>query len=175
MQQNKQQQLLAKKGKEIKKMLLGSHGERVQVHEFETFLSNNFWQGKPITLIPDYESDALKVHIKNTGSDEDREIHNVGDGIQSIIINTFPLFQYGVHVRADNKDGKPLVLFIEEPEMMMHPSMQRVLVETFMQKNDFPNLQVYLTTHSNHFLIYCMTILTMSPFFLFKMTHKTLR
>ena len=42
------------------------------------------------------------------------------------------------------------MLFIEEPEMMMHPAMQRILIETLINK--FGRLQVFLTTHSNHFL-----------------------
>jgi predicted ATP-dependent endonuclease of OLD family len=31
----------------------------------------------------------------------------------------------------------------------MHPSIQRILIDTLVK---FPNLQVFLTTHSNHFL-----------------------
>lgn len=33
--------------------------------------------------------------------------------------------------------------------MTMHPSIQRILIDTLAK---FPNLQVFLTTHSNHFL-----------------------
>jgi predicted ATP-dependent endonuclease of OLD family len=43
-----------------------------------------------------------------------------------------------------------MALFIEEPEMTMHPSIQRILIETLLAQ--FSDLQIFLTTHSNHFL-----------------------
>lgn len=124
---------------EIKKMLLGSREDRTLVREFEKFLSAAFFDGKNVTLIPDHDTDTLKINIDDAPID--REIFNVGDGIQSIIISTFQAFKY------QNED---VVLCIEEPEMTMHPSAQRVLIETLTAK--FPKLQVFLTTHSNHFL-----------------------
>lgn len=123
---------------EIKKMLLGSREDRNFVRDFEKFLSKNFFKEKQITLIPSYNEDILNINIDDK---KDREIFNVGDGIQSIIINTFTAFKY----KNDN-----LVLFIEEPELTMHPSIQRILIETLTTQ--FDNLQVFLTTHSNHFL-----------------------
>lgn len=125
--------------KDIKKMLLGSRTDRNLITQFEEFLANNFFNGKKITLVSDYSSDNVKINIDD--NNKDREICNVGDGIQSMIINTFQVFK--------NKD-KDLILFIEEPELTMHPYAQRVLIETFIKK--FPNAQLFLTTHSNHFL-----------------------
>lgn len=123
---------------DIKKMLLGSREDRQFIRDFENFLSKSFFQSKNITLIPDHDTDVLKINI---GDGIDREIFNVGDGIQSIIINTFQAFRY---------QGDETVLCIEEPEMMMHPSVQRVLIETLVTQ--FKNIQVFITTHSNHFL-----------------------
>ncbi len=123
---------------EIKKMLLGSRENRQFIKEFENFLSESFFKGRNITLIPDHDTDTLKININDT---DDREIYNVGDGIQSIIINTFQAFKY---------QNENLILFIEEPEVMMHPSIQRVLIEKLTTK--FDKLQIFLTTHSNHFL-----------------------
>ncbi len=120
----------------IKSMLLGKLSERKLVSEFQEFLSKNFFGGNDFSITPNEEENILKVTIGN----EEHSIHDLGDGIQSIIINTFPLFQY---------KNEPLVLLIEEPEMTMHPSMQRVLMETFFS---FNNVQVFVTTHSNHFL-----------------------
>lgn len=119
-------------------MLLGSRENRQFVRKFEKFLSESFFKNQEITLIPDYEKDILKINIEHQ---IDREIHNVGDGIQAIIINTFEAFKC--------KD-EALMLFIEEPEITMHPSIQRILIETLINK--FKNLQIFITTHSNHFL-----------------------
>lgn len=124
---------------EIKKMLLGSREERKFVREFENFLSESFFKKKTVTLIPSFDNDILNINIGDNKTD--REIFNVGDGIQSIIISTFPAFKY---------KNENLVMFIEEPEITMHPSIQRVLIETLI--NTFENLQIFLTTHSNHFL-----------------------
>lgn len=123
---------------DIKKMLLGSQEDRKLIRNFEHFLSESFFQKKAVTLIPDHDKTILKINIEG---DTDRFIYELGDGIQSIIINTFKAFQH--------KDQE-LMLFIEEPELMMHPSVQRVLIETFVKR--FDKLQVFLTTHSNHFL-----------------------
>ena len=124
---------------EIKKMLLGSREDRHTIAQFQDFISESFFGGQEVTLIPDHDSDNVKLNI-NDGK-ADREICNVGDGIQSILINTFEVFRYR---------DKNVALFVEEPELMMHPAMQRILIETFINK--FGNLQVFLTTHSNHFL-----------------------
>jgi predicted ATP-dependent endonuclease of OLD family len=53
---------------------------------------------------------------------------------------TFPLFK--------NKEEE-LLVFIEEPEMFMHPGLQRIFLNTlfFFEKHQF-----FFTTHSNHFL-----------------------
>jgi predicted ATP-dependent endonuclease of OLD family len=123
---------------EIKKMLLGSKEQRKFVREFEVFLSKSFFSNREVTLIPDHDESVLKI---NLGDGLDREIFNVGDGIQSIIIITFLVFKH---------QNQNVVLFIEEPELMMHPSVQRVLIETLIAK--FGKLQIFLTTHSNHFL-----------------------
>lgn len=124
---------------ESKEMLLGSKKGRQFIRDFEKFISESFFSGKNVTLVPDNTTSNIKLNI-NDGA-EDREIYNLGDGIQSILINTFQAFK--------NKEDE-LILFIEEPEIFMHPAMQRVLIETLIKK--FTKLQIFLTTHSNHFL-----------------------
>ncbi len=47
-----------------------------------------------------------------------------------------------------NRD-KRLLVFCEEPELYLHPSLQRTLLTVLHQ---FPDNQYFLTTHSNHFL-----------------------
>ncbi|MFD2924209.1 AAA family ATPase [Halobacillus naozhouensis] len=125
--------------KEIKNLLLGNLRDRELIREFEKFLGEKFFSGENISLIPSIHSDVVNVKI---GTENERPIYDLGDGIQSIIIMTFPLFKY--------KDEN-LLLFIEEPEMFLHPGMQRTLLETFMSNELAPH-QYFLTTHSNHFL-----------------------
>lgn len=122
----------------VKNMLLGNKEERKIISKYQDFLKENFFENnKELTLIPKPNEELLNVDI---GNHKDRAIYDVGDGIQSMIINTFPAFE--------NQNEKT-ILFIEEPEMTMHPSMQRVLLETLLK---FPELQIFVTTHSNHFL-----------------------
>lgn len=71
-----------------------------------------------------------------------KNIFELGDGIQSLIILTFPLFKY----LEEN-----LLLFIEEPELYLHPGMQRKFIEIIMDEQ-FVHHQFFFTTHSNHFL-----------------------
>lgn len=66
----------------------------------------------------------------------------MGDGIQTIIIYTFPLFKY---------KHKKHFLFIEEPEQNLHPGMQRILLE-ILNDDRLKNATVFFTTHSNHLL-----------------------
>jgi AAA15 family ATPase/GTPase len=73
-------------------------------------------------------------------------IYNLGDGIQSIIAITMPLF-----LQESILENKNILVCIEEPEHLLHPSLQRKLIETFFDKR-FDNYQFFFTTHSNHFL-----------------------
>lgn len=123
---------------DVKKLLLGDLKERKYIREFEEFLSREFFENKEVALIPKYNEKNLWIKI----GDEEQCIFNLGDGIQSIIILTFPLFKYR---------DKSLLLFIEEPELFIHPGLQRKYIET-INSNNFNRCQVFFTTHSNHFL-----------------------
>lgn len=124
---------------EIKTHLLGNLDQRKLVKEYEKYLSKNFFDNEPIALIPS-ENGELTIKI---GEEKEQPIYNLGDGIQSIIIITMPLFL---------NRGKNLLVFIEEPEQLMHPELQRKLIETFLNQEGFENYQYFVTTHSNHFL-----------------------
>lgn len=127
---------------DIKKLLLGTHNERKIIRDFENFLSENFFNNEIITITPKYDDDVIYVRIGDNENTPDIPIYNLGDGIQSIIILTFPLFI---------NQGKKMLFFIEEPEIYLHPSMQRILVQTFLDKR-FEGFQYFIATHSNHFL-----------------------
>ncbi|TMN39775.1 hypothetical protein CWB89_18200 [Pseudoalteromonas piscicida] len=121
---------------DLKAHLLGSYDKRQKVREFEEYLSENFFFGNDISLVPMVDKDV--VYVKE-GDDEDRPIYDLGDGIQSIIILTFKVFMA----------EEPTMFFIEEPEHYLHAGLQRTLIETFAKHKEH---MFFMTTHSNHFL-----------------------
>ena len=123
----------------VKEHLLGNLNQRKLVRDYEKYLSE-FFEGKPVTLIPSEKKGVLVIKI---GDEIEREIYELGDGIQSLIIITMPLF---LHRYED------VLLFLEEPELFLHPGLQRKLLETIMQQEGFEKFQYFITTHSNHFL-----------------------
>ncbi|HHK5554648.1 hypothetical protein COL11_00020 [Bacillus anthracis] len=124
---------------EVKKLLLGSLEDREKIADFQRFLGDSFFDGQEFTLIPSISSDVLHVKI---GDEMEYPIYELGDGIQSLIILTFPLYKYR---------NEKLLLFIEEPELYLHPGMQRKFLEIVMS-DDFDGFQYFITSHSNHFL-----------------------
>ena len=116
--------------------LLGSYGKRQKVRDYEQYLSENFFFGRDISLVPMVDKDV--VHVKE-GDDEDRPIYDLGDGIQSIILLTYKVFMA----------EKSTMFFIEEPEHFLHAGLQRTLIETFAKHKEH---MFFMTTHSNHFL-----------------------
>lgn len=121
---------------DLVKHLLGSHEQRQKVRDYEQYLSKNFFFGQNISLVPMVEKDV--VYFKEGDKDE-RPIYDLGDGIQSIIILTFPIFMA----------EKPTKFFIEEPEHYLHAGLQRTLIETFAKHEEH---MFFMTTHSNHIL-----------------------
>ena len=128
--------------REIRSLLLGDLSQRELVRSFEDFLSRTFFRGEKVALIPREIDDKDDLFIK-IGTEDEFPVQQLGDGIQQIIIITFPLFR--------DKD-KDLIVFIEEPELYLHPGMQRILLNVLLGSESFRGHQFFLTTHSNHFL-----------------------
>lgn len=125
---------------DVTKLLLGGLNDREIVADFQEFLSRSFFNGEPVALIPKYGSGGV-IDVK-IGSEKEYPIHHLGDGIQSIITMTFPMFCNG---------DAPALFAIEEAETHLHPGLQRIFLKTLMDPR-FRNSQFFLTTHSNHFL-----------------------
>lgn len=121
----------------LKEKLLGEPEERLLVKGFEDFLSENFFENKQITLIPK-EKDPKVVHIR-IGKEKQLPIYELGDGLQNLIICTFNIFT----------ERERCLFFIEEPDIFMHPSMQRSFLEVLSK---YDQHQYFITSHSNHFL-----------------------
>ncbi len=119
--------------------LLGSLADRKFVRQYEEYLSLKFFRGQPVALIPRREHDTVNIKI---GNEAERPVQSLGDGLQQVIILTLPMFE---------RQDKPLFLFIEEPDLFLHPGYQRALIDAIFDHPN-PNLYVFVTTHSNQFL-----------------------
>jgi AAA15 family ATPase/GTPase len=125
--------------KDVKDKLLNTKDKRNQIEEFESFIRKNFFPDKEISLIPKIDQDALMIDF---GGDDERMIYDLGDGIQAIIQMLYPIFM---------RKGENALFFIEEPELSLHPGMQRLFINTLLS-DEFASMQFFFTTHSNHFL-----------------------
>ena len=125
---------------DIRSSLLGDLHQRTLIKDYEKYLSENFFENQPLALIPSENYNVLTIKI---GDEKEQPIYNLGDGIQTIIILTMPLFLH---------KGKNLLIFIEEPEQLIHPGLQRKLISSLLYHEGFENYQYFMTTHSNHFL-----------------------
>jgi len=124
---------------DVKTLLLSKQEERNKIRDFEDFLSENFFENNPISLVPHIESDVLFIKI---GDDNELPIYEVGDGIQQLIILTYPLFK---------NIGKNMFIFMEEPELFLHPGLQRRFIE-ILRSEKFDTFKFFIATHSNNFL-----------------------
>lgn len=125
----------------IRDMLLGDLAERKSIRKFEKYISEFLFDNSPVALIPRVSNEV--VHLK-IGSESERPIFDFGDGIQQLIIQIFPLFQY-------ENSGKLLYLFVEEPELNLHPGLQYKYMSLFAT-DQYKNVKLFFTTHSSSFL-----------------------
>ena len=113
---------------------------RKKIREFEKFLSKHFFNNKDVEITSDLKSKEILFSVDEL----EHPIYDLGDGIQSLIILLFPIF-------AGNKNDW---FFIEEPEINLHPGLQRIFIETLLNDKylNSKNLRYFFTTHSNHLL-----------------------
>ena len=122
---------------DITKLLLGTVPERQLIKDFEQFLSLHIFQGQEITLIPKHKEDVLHIKI---GEADQYPIYNLGDGIQTLIAILFPVFI---------RKGKETYVFMEEPEIHLHPKLQRSLIDALQTMDTH---QYFISTHSAIFM-----------------------
>lgn len=119
---------------------------------FEKFISKYFFEGKSVDVIAEFDKDEsrkgnntkeiISIHIE--GEKHSRDLHHLGDGIQALII-----LMYKIFTAEENS-----FIFIDEPEINLHPGMQRLFLEQITSNVDLTskNLTYFISTHSNHFL-----------------------
>jgi hypothetical protein len=114
--------------------------EREEFEKFQDFLSDTFFNGKKVVIVPNHKKTTILVAVDR----EERALPHLGDGIQAIILLLYPLF-----IAA-----KGAWFFIEEPETHLHPGFQRLFINTIATHPVLleKKLTVFLTTHSNHLL-----------------------
>ncbi len=117
-------------------MLLGDNRQRKSISDYQEFVSNALFESRPIALIPNPKEKVVVVKI---GQEKEQPIHHLGDGIQSAIILSFLPYV----------TRESTCFFIEEPEMFLHPGLQRKILNLY---NSLSHHSFFLTTHSNHFL-----------------------
>ncbi|WP_367867776.1 ATP-dependent endonuclease [Pedobacter sp. WC2423] len=117
----------------------GNEDKRAILTGFESFLSKKFFNGKRLELNAITHDDIQDLFVK-IGEEKEFPIFHLGDGIQAVILLTFPLFYYR---------GYHHVLLCEEPELYLHPGMQRIFVDALRA---FPYTKSFVVTHSNHIL-----------------------
>lgn len=132
----------------ITDLLLGNNFDRKLIAKYQEFISEKLFEGKSVALIPNQKE---KVVIVKIGNEAEQPIYNLGDGIQSAIILSFLPFVI----------QEQTFFFIEEPEMFLHPGLQRKLLDFYssLKQHTF-----FLTTHSNHFLDITIDIKDVSIF-----------
>ncbi|HEY1060085.1 MAG TPA: AAA family ATPase [Daejeonella sp.] len=117
----------------------GNEEKRQIIKGFELFLSEKFFNNKNVELNA-IEHDNIKDVFVKIGEEKEFPIFHLGDGIQAIIILIFPLFYF----RKYNH-----IILYEEPELYLHPGMQRIFIEALRL---FPLTCAFIVTHSNHIL-----------------------
>lgn len=126
--------------------------KRDKFHEFEKFLSQNFFKGVDIDIVSQMKKKSVTsdnseevILVDFNGETSTKKLYQLGDGIQALIILLYKIFM------AKNNS----FFYIDEPELNLHPGMQRLFLEQIIKLNQTLEDRAhtyFITTHSNHFL-----------------------
>ena len=115
--------------------------KREQIDAFEKFLGRTFFGTENVEIVSDYVDKSIRLKLPNQ---EDRFLHDIGDGLQNLIILMYPIFTA----------PKGAWIFIDEPENNMHPGLQSIFIQALLANKSISEkeLKFFITTHSNHIL-----------------------
>jgi predicted ATPase len=134
----------------------GSKEGRKRFEDFEKFIGKNFFNTETIDIVAKFniiekhegkdDNEIINIVIGNGREDEKegRNLYELGDGIQALII-----LMYGIFMAPENT-----IIFIDEPELNLHPGMQRLFLEQITTNPVLTDkkLRYVIATHSNHLL-----------------------
>ncbi|MGN8055143.1 AAA family ATPase [Pedobacter sp. 22163] len=124
----------------------GSKKGRQDFTEFESFISEVFFQGREVDIVAQKNKGNSDKHIRLSiaGEMDDVAIYDLGDGVQAVINLLFPIF-----TAPDNS-----WIFIDEPENNLHPGFQNIFIKAISENTAIlkKNHRYFINTHSNHIL-----------------------
>lgn len=136
----------------------GSQGERIETLDaIERELSEMFCEVMPGTALsfsyPKFESVTLLKKPEISVDDGiSTAVTGKGQGLQSSLYFTLFRFYADKILKPTGTAGdkRPLIFAIEEPELYLHPHIQRVMLQTLQKISDVD--QVIISTHSPYFI-----------------------
>jgi len=124
---------------DIQNILKKQFGEIGIKFKFETFEKDTFFKNSSIKVVDQF-------------LDEETDFNEKGEGTQrAISLSLVQIYSEFLKQHAeDTKKIKPFFLFIDEPELSLHPEAQKKLLESLQEisKKD----QIFISTHSPYFL-----------------------
>ena len=123
---------------EIFDLTTSEYSKRQKLQNFQMFLSEYFFESQKVELTYHQKNQVLLIKI---GEETERPIQDLGDGLQMIIILTYPFFL--------NEAG---IIAIEEPELFIHPGLQKLFIRFLLDNPIAKNFQVFIASHSNHII-----------------------
>lgn len=124
----------------------GSKKGRQDFTDFESFISEVFFQGKDLDIVAQKNKGDSDKHIRLSiaGEMDDIAIYDLGDGVQAVINLLFPIF-----TAPENS-----WVFIDEPENNLHPGFQNIFIKAISENTAIlkKNHRYFINTHSNHIL-----------------------
>ena len=126
-------------------LLNGKRKQRKIVERLKELMAI-FFNVEKVEIISNPKDNGI-ITVK-IGDEIENHIYDLGDGIQSVIIILLSLLL----CNDETKENENILVFIEEPEQLLHPGFQRKLIEVLLNCEDFSNFQFFFTSHSNHFL-----------------------
>lgn len=153
--------------KDIRKSRNGRKKQRDAFSEFEKFIREQFFPNHDevdIVALEEEEGGNINIYLEKD-SDEGRELHHLGDGLQALILMLYPIFMA----------EKGSIFLIEEPEMHLHPGLLSTFIRTLLREEEIKEkeLRFFFSTHSTHLLDFVYEAPEDFSLFALEQNHKS--